>query len=151
MFQRETDSECIERARKQVEFLEKWGKWAGIGYVALGVLTAAPAFGFFWLVGLFAADLHANAQNPAAPQPRDLMWAGFTLGLVMGILAGVSLHKAGHLVVQGIGYLRGEPTSSLLVRYHNGIAAMIENQREECENADTTQPPQGATLSDQVR
>jgi hypothetical protein len=112
-----------------VQSVEKWGIWAAIFQVTMGIAFAALAIAFGYCLKC-VADFVGNAQNPGMPQVPNLIWQGFVLGLVFGAISGYLLFKGAHLVVQAIEMFRGDKTYTLLVRYHDGIMNMMEDERE---------------------
>jgi hypothetical protein len=129
IFRQSTDVECIERARKVVRLRKNWGKSIGVFYCLLGVVTMAISIGFGYVVWLIT-QLAVQLPNQAAPQPRDLTWLGFAVGLVLGFLAGFMLFKGAHLLGQGIIFIRGDRISELLISYYDGIRDIMEKERE---------------------
>jgi hypothetical protein len=140
LIRRETDAECIDRARKRMRSLEKWGKWVAASYAAMGIAMVALAVCFSCLVVSFVR-LGANAQIPAAPRQADLAWMGFSLGLMFGFLAGLLLFKGMFYVVEAIVFLRGNRTCELLLRYHDGIRTAMQNEGEESTNVAGSRQP----------
>jgi len=134
IFRRPTDAECIERARKVVRLDKKWGKSIGVFYCLLSVLLIAAAIGFGCIVWMFA-QMPGHPQNAGSPQPHDMMWLGFSLGLALGFIAGYFLFKGAHVLGQGIAFLGGDRNSELLVRYLDGIKELMEKEREIAEQA----------------
>ncbi|MGO8745508.1 MAG: hypothetical protein ACLQNE_05920 [Thermoguttaceae bacterium] len=148
MIRRETDAECIDRVRKQVRLTEKWGRWTLVSSLITGIASVALAIGFGYGVQL-VANLCGNVQNPVAPQPRELAWMGFSLGLILGFIAGFSLFKGMHYLVEGIELFRGDRINELLLRYHDAIMTMMQSERAESANAANGEQPEGPISLDQ--
>ncbi len=114
---------CIKRARKEVAFLDKWGYWSGVFYLAMGLVFIGMAIAFVVILELFVQLMPGNPQ-----QAQNGMWPGFLLGAVFGFITGFSTYKGFFCIVEGVGYLRGKPASRTLVEYHD---ALVNLMREE--------------------
>ncbi len=148
LIQRETDAHCIDRARKRVRYMQKWGRWAAASFSTIGILALASAVLVVFCVQSFA-HLNAKVQNPAAPQPRNMDWLGFSIGLILGSISGFLLVKGMHYLGQGIEFLRGDRVYELLIRYHDAIMAMIQSEHQDLASTATGQEPQSPTSPDQ--
>ena len=81
--------------------------------------------------------------KPRRPQPRELAWMGFSLGLILGFIAGFPLFKGMHCLVEGIELFRGDRINELLLRYHDAIMTMMQSERAESANAANGEQPEG--------
>jgi hypothetical protein len=138
LFRPETDAECIDRARKVVCFHEKYGRRAAMFRFALAFVLMAVAINF--------ADFLFRVinPNPAMPNPANpAAWLGFSMGMLMGFFSGVAAFKGAHCLAQGIEYLRGERVYRLLLRYHDGLVAMMRNENDESATESAGRQPQG--------
>ena len=79
---------CIKRARKEVEYLDKWGYWLGVFYLVMGPLFIGLAIAFVVILELF---LHMMPGNPQ--QAQNGMCPGFLLGAVFGFITGFFTYK----------------------------------------------------------
>jgi hypothetical protein len=115
-------AKCIARARKEVEFLDKWGYWPGIFYCVAGLL-------FFGLTVAFVVLLQRIAQMPGhAQQVQNAIWEGFMLGVVLGVIGGFLSYKGAHYLLEGISYFRGKPASRALVEYHDALVNLMHQE-----------------------
>jgi hypothetical protein len=137
----ETDEECIERARKYVRTAVKWGRWAGVFY-SIGGLVMIGIAAAFCLLLIQASRRLGNMPNPAAPQPPNLMWDGFVVGVILGFTAAAIAFKGGMYVMHGFQLFHGERSYELLVRYHDGLTTLVQNELEGSSSAIAWQQPQ---------
>jgi hypothetical protein len=126
---------CIKRARKEVQFLDKWGYWPGIFYLTAGVLFIAMGFAFIVLLQ-HLAELGGN------PQAQNGIWLGFMLGVVFGVITAFLTYKGGFYIVEGIGYLRGKPASRILVQYHDTLVNLMRDEERPLPSESDAPPSQ---------
>ena len=120
------------KRRKEVEFLDKWGRWLCIFNIAVGLLGLCAIIVLVVLLQRLI-DLPGNP----APQAKNLMWAGFVLGTMIGCWAGFMTYKVAHFVCEGVGYLHGKPASRMLVEYHDALVNLMhEEQRQMADGSD---------------
>jgi hypothetical protein len=113
---------CIKRARKEVDFLDKWGRWCAIGYFIGGLAILGSGIMFIVLV-------QRIAQMPGNPQQvQDAMWQGFLLGITFGSIVAFMIFKGVYYMGEGIDYLRGKPASRTLVEYHDILVELIHDR-----------------------
>ena len=107
-----TEAEIVERARKNLQHVARWGRWwAGFHWS----IAIAYAVMFAWVCNL-ALGWGANlAQN------RADLWLGF----FFGVFGGALLYGVGYGVVEGT--LSGLPDqrNRLLVHYHDALIEII--------------------------
>lgn len=113
---------CIKRARKEVEFLDKWGYWHGIGFVVGGFVFWGIGVGFIVLLQLFAQGFWAPQQA------QNFVWQGFIVGILFGFITIGAVFEGLKYIVLGINYLRGNPTSRMLVEYHDALVNLMHEQ-----------------------
>lgn len=134
---------CIKRARKEVEFLDKWGRWFAVIYLAGGLALLGAGISFIVLLQHFA-------QMPGNPQQaQDAMWQGFALGISFGIILVFLLFKGMLCICEGISCLWGKPTSRTLVEYHDTLINLIHDHDSHLScNSNTPKPHDSLSASE---
>ena len=129
--------------------MDKWGKKIAVLYSIAGVAM--------WVLGIIFTCLlirivkpTGNDPNPAGPpQPLDLTWLGFSLGLIIGAITAFLFYKGGFYLLEGARFFRGDREYDLLLRYHDGIATMMQKEREKPANTAESPKPLGSISSDE--
>lgn len=106
----EADAKYVEKARKSVEWFERWGKWL----VAANFLIAAM------YVGMSLAIVYIILHLLAVP---GLLVGG---GIGVGMIAGYFGAHGMSLFVEAILSVRGYPEARLLVKYHDALAVTLD-------------------------
>ena len=105
---RMSDEEIVERARKNLEHVERWGQWWVAMHWTGAIVWLATFAAFGFLVQGWANNM---AQNPA-----DL-W----LGAIFGLLAGASAYHVSHGVIQAMLSRLPDERDRLLLKYHDAL------------------------------
>ena len=70
--------------------------------------------------------------QPNANQPQiNAIKQGFGLGLVFGFFSGYLVYKGIFFFYKSIDFFRGDLTSHLLIKYHDGILASMQTQSDD--------------------
>lgn len=127
MFWKETsDAEVIERARRGLRQLERWGRWLTAWYVTIAIaMGLAIAWG-----GQLLFNLMVGAQNRLE----------LAIGIIIGVFFGTMLHQVFHNLV--IARLARVPDGRdrLLVQYHDALVECVRNRSNE-DDASDLEPP----------
>jgi hypothetical protein len=100
-----SDEECVEHARRSLARFDRWRPWIFSIYL-VGMVA------FVALLVLFVVIIDSTGKFGNLP----LSWAGFVLGIVLGVGAGQGAVQLVHGLVLSISGLRNE---ELLVKYHD--------------------------------
>jgi hypothetical protein len=100
-----SDEQCVEHARRSLARFDRWRPWIFSIYL---IATAA----FVALLVLFVVIIDSTGKFGNLP----LSWAGFVLGIVLGVGAGQGAVQLVHGLALAIFGLRNE---ELLVKYHD--------------------------------
>ncbi len=125
-----TREKCIRRARKEVAFIKRWGRWFGTIEIVGGVGLCALGTLFIGVMQRVAALLPGIGQGQAGQNAaqnnavQNMMWGGLGLGLVFGMIVGTILLLGGIHVFIGIKRFRGDPASQILIEYHDALVEL---------------------------
>lgn len=118
-----SDSEIIEEARKTVRLSKKWGRWV----VVLQLVFAATCFVVSCWIVQFGLQLANQVRNvPGQPAIPGGAGFGLSIGITVGIAAGVFLMKGVEQLILGIGFFaRFDRISRLLLTYDDTVSYLL--------------------------
>ena len=123
MFRRRlTDEEYIEKNRKSLLWLNKWGRWP---ILAFSILPAAGYIGFAALI------VNLLIQNFGGPQPGQIpgVLPGFALGAGVGLFTGwFFAHGLDHFKKGLELFLDGDRSSQLMITYHDTLSFIMDKE-----------------------
>jgi hypothetical protein len=127
------EPKCIQRARKNVKALQKWGRWMGLGYITLGIACfAIPCMITALLYRLAMDHLAIAPNNPVLQQQfqqqNNAEMEGYATGLIGGFAAGFIFFRGLYEIGSGINFLRGDPTSQTLVKYYDTFLELTRKE-----------------------
>jgi amino acid transporter len=120
----------LKRARKHYEVLQKWGKLGGWFYFIGGLVYIGLGMVLLWL---FQRMVEGMLNNPNNNQQQNAVAQGFALGMVFGCFFLFIALKGIHYLIQGIKYLRNDPSDHLIVLYHDLLMKLTEESKEKAE------------------
>ena len=132
----EREKKCILQARKRLTSFAKHGKWLGIAYIILAILVVGLGLAMTYLVYKIFTTLAFNQQQ------QNAMWQGYGLGLGLGFMAGFMLYEGLFHLAEAIKYIRGNIADFLLIRYHDALINLMneENEKKEMDNVNFSRP-----------
>jgi hypothetical protein len=142
------EEKCIQLARKPLRFQQKWGRRAGVLYLVMAAACIGLCFAFLGLTWKMVEFLAGNAPNGQQPG-RGLIGPSCAVGLMLGFLAGYVGYKGLYCFGEAIKSFRGDRTDQLLVKYHDGITALMQNQAAFSEEPSKADPPKTPPATDQ--
>jgi len=120
-----TDSEFVERARRDVKRWQHYGKWLLLFQTAIII-----AWTYFII---FLVHMLDKMGRFAGGQAGNLALGGLVVGLLVGFAFGVPISRALDDWGKTIGALRGDRTSVLLVKYHDAIIELSRKKEDHTE------------------
>ncbi len=132
MFWKETsDAEVIERARRGLRQVERWGRWLTAWYMAIAI---AMGLALAWAAkAIFAVVIAgAGAQNRFE----------LAIGFMLGVLFGTMLHQVFHGIVTARLANVPDQRDRLLVQYHDALIECVHGRSESGEDTDLESPLQ---------
>jgi len=125
----EREEKCIQNAKKQIAHEKKWGRWDAVSYLFLSIVLITAGIAGLYFITNFVKKI-AEMGNPANPNQQmiDAAKQGLALGLVFGCGIGLFLLKGVFYLYESIKLFRGDITNNLLIKYHDGILALMQNQ-----------------------
>jgi hypothetical protein len=124
------EEKCINSARKQVQLYQKWGRWNAAPFFLLAIFYAGLAVTFLLITIYMVRNFLGLQPNPNQPQINAIK-QGFGLGLLFGFFSGWLFYKGIFFFYKSIDFLRGDCISHLLIKYHDGILALMQNQNDD--------------------
>jgi hypothetical protein len=128
----EREEKCIQNAKKQIAQEKKWGHWiASLNLFFSIVLITAAITGIFFIIN-FVEKLAAMGNPANANQQMiDAAKQGLALGMTFGLGFGVFIFKGLFYLCESIKQFRGDITNNLLIKYHDGIVALMQNHNDD--------------------
>ncbi len=125
------EEKCIKNARKQVQSYKKWGRLSAVFYLFISITMILISIVFIFVVMNLVRSIMGIA-NPANPNQQQINAAdlGLALGLTFGFSLGILIFKGMHLLFKSINLFKGNITSHLLIKYHDGILNLLHNLNE---------------------
>jgi hypothetical protein len=108
-----TDTEHVERARKDLRRWRRYGKW-------LAAFQVAVLVGYIYLLTLIGSTLVKLAGNQVV--------GGLCLGIMIGMGFGIPILHVLQQFVHTIGMMKGDRTVELLVKYHDALLELARSQ-----------------------
>ncbi|HEY1784671.1 MAG TPA: hypothetical protein VGG30_03950 [Pirellulales bacterium] len=108
------EAKIIERARKNLRYIERLGRWWIMLFVIATTLVVAVAI----VIGNLVA---AVAKNP--PANRLELW----LGLLLGVFLGGALYRLIGGVIEFLRTLLPDERDRLLVQYHDALRQVLDD------------------------
>jgi hypothetical protein len=127
--QSEREEKCVKRARRQVQLFQKWGRWWAIFCLLLSITFVVLGIMLFNRVLDTIANI-AMLDPKINQQQIEHIKMCVKIGLTLGVGLGFIFLKAAQLLAESIFMLRGDTTSHLLIKYHDGILALMQNQND---------------------
>jgi hypothetical protein len=118
-----TRTKYVERARKQLAFSKKWGRWAAALMFLCGTLFIAGAV----FIAVFPQRF-ANMLVIPGQAAQNLIWLGVALGMVFGFMSMYLVFEGLHAFYHGIQAIRGDPVSQMLVEYHDALLSLMHDR-----------------------
>jgi|GEM_PF-2351419 len=124
-----SDAEVIQRARKNLRQLERWGRWLTVWYL---VIAIAMGLALAWAARTIVAMVIAGA---AAQNRFELV-----IGIIVGVLFGTMLHQVFHGIVTARLANVPDQRDRLLVQYHDALIECVHGRSDEYEASDMEPP-----------
>jgi hypothetical protein len=112
----EADAEYIEKARRAVEWHERWGRWLVAGNFAIAATHIGMAVAILYIA-------FGVIRNPG-------LLAGIGAGIGVGLIAGYFGAHGMSLFRDALISIRGFPEARLLVKYHDALAVALDRHNE---------------------
>ena len=106
-----TDSQCVERARKDIKRFKRYGIW-------LLPLSFIPLI----ILGFVTDKVRIVLVNAGGNQ--GAFWGGILIGIVCGLPLGIVFFQFLDFFLKTIGLVQGDRSSELLVKYHDMLAEL---------------------------
>ncbi len=128
MFRKKTsDAEVIERARRSLKQLERWGWWNAAFHYGVAICMGLA---LAWFAQFAIGKMIAGAQNRLE----------LVFGFIVGIFFGTGMHQVFHnLVTARLAHVP-DGRDRLLVQYHDALIECVRGRSDEYEASDMEPP-----------